>query len=72
MYNKNFSEYFAYMRLCTIILYDHSGHRCLYGPFTFHAQQRNAIITHSEYIIFTSLLKHFCSNALKYYVTISS
>jgi len=40
------------MRLRTILLYDQTGHSRQYGPCAWHVNQRKAVNTHSEYVIF--------------------
>jgi len=40
------------MKLCTILFYDQTGHTQLYGPCAILTDQRKALMTHSEYVIF--------------------
>jgi hypothetical protein len=49
-----FQKIVILMKLCTIILYDQTGHSRQYGQWPLDANQNNAVITHSEYVIFIS------------------
>ena len=40
------------MKLCTILFYDQTGDRQQYGPCAILTDQRKAVMTHSEYVIF--------------------